>query len=429
MWFKHFYLRQWGDKETHMRRYELDEIASRLTEQQMLNIFYSAGCKEPEKIKVKSSGWSTIRCCNHNDEENKKAGKRASLGINVRTGAFRCMSCSYSGNLLTMAKRITGGNQREAYQLLYGEAGLSYDSDDYKPLPKYTPEKKEVEYMYFEPKKQFKIVELEKYKDRLSSMSQSQKYKFVLTAIYRQSLKTNQNEKNAYYGNRGISKNPKLGLIGFIPKGDSVFWKEIENIVGIDLLIEFGIYNAPDAKYNPITFKHDWTGPHCFIPSFDLYSDMLSGGMLRPVIKPKNGAKEFSLSLPSIAMPIPFALTNKALSGNLPIVLTEGSVDGLSFGEVVSKVEICSIPGIDSLDEELCGLFRGKTIIIASDMDRAGQDGSDRLRDKLLKAGATQVDILTWNPALGKDLNELLKSNTLKYVLQAFKMGASLLRV
>jgi hypothetical protein len=72
---------------------DLDEIVSRLTEDQILNLFLHSGCKEPKKMVVKPNGWTTIRCSEHPDEENPAKGKKASLKCNLKTGAFKCMSC------------------------------------------------------------------------------------------------------------------------------------------------------------------------------------------------------------------------------------------------------------------------------------------------------------------------------------------------
>lgn len=410
---------------------DLDEITSRLTEDKIFHIGRAWFSKELRKEpKPNSQGFVTLRCSEHSDEENPKKGKRASMVFNVKTGMFVCKSCKYKGNLLTVAKRLVGGNSAEAFGLLKSEAGIMEDEkpSTYKPLPKpKQAEPKPIEYAIFDASKAYREVDIDEWFQKIDSLPKQQQYKLVITAIYRESLKADQSPKINYYSGRGIKNNPNLSLIGLIPKDDTKFWKKIEDSVGISRLVEFGFYNPADAKYNPLAFKHNWTGPHCFVPSFDLYSNMLTGAMLRPVIKPKNGAKEFSLSIPNLVSPVPFAITNDSFKNDLPFLITEGSVDGLSFGEVFQSVNIASIPGVNSISEELFGLFRGKKVILALDMDRAGRDAAfgyedsqkiwhDGLKQKLLKAGATAVKILEWDEKHEcKDLNDLLKKGLLNH--------------
>lgn len=309
---------------------DLDELTTRLTEGQILNLFLHSGCKEPKKMAVHpKTGWTTIRCSEHPDEEIPAKGKKASLKCNLKTGAFKCMSCGYSGNLLTIAKRLTGSTA-EAFKLLKAEAGIEEDGQPstYKPLPKpKSEESKPLVYTRFNAYKAFHSVAIEDWLEKFDSLSKQQQYKLILTATYRASLKTPQGKKLAYYESRGIVENPKLELIGFIHKGDKAFWHSIEEKFGFEKLIEFGFYNAPDAKWRPMENKFD--ADMCFVPSFDLYSDTLTGAMLRPIEKPKNGAKEWSLNQPSLVSPIPFAVTRDCLlDKETPMYITEGHIDG-----------------------------------------------------------------------------------------------------
>lgn len=398
---------------------DLDELTARLNEGQILNLFLHSGCKEPKKMVVNpKTGWTTIRCSEHPDEENPRLGKKASMKVNLHTGAFKCMSCGYSGNLLTIAKRLTSGNAAEAFKLLKAEAGIVEDGrpSTYKPLPK--PKKEEpkpLQYTRFDPSKPYRTVYVEDWVRRIESLSKAQQYKLILTAIYRASLKTPQGKKLAYYESRGIGNNPKLELIGFVHKGDSAFWIPIEQKFGIEKLIEFGFYNASDAKWRPLSFKFD--ADMCFVPSFDLYSDTLTGAMLRPVEKPKNGAKEWSLNRPDLVAPVPFAVTRECLlDTETPMYITEGHIDGLSLG----KNKFAAIPGVHSFKEEDLGLFEGQSVCIAFDMDRAGKDAALELKQKLLRARASKVIIVEWDESLGKDLNDLLLNGQIKKILKFF---------
>lgn len=395
---------------------ELDDIVPRLTQDQILNLFYASGCKEPQKLKTNSKGWTTIRCSQHEDSEDHKNGKRASLNVNTITGGFRCLSCSDGGNLITIARRIVGSEDyKEALELLAHEAGLSLEQSGtikkYKPLPK--PEPKPIEYVRFDAERPFIHVDINKWLPKLGEMSEVQQYKLILTSIYRASLKTDQSKKLAYYSGRKI-KNKNVSLVGFISKDDSVFWKPIEEMFGLDLLIKHGFYQPATASWHPMAWKFG-AGDVCFVPSFDLYTDTLTGAMLRPLIKPKKGQKEFSLNQPKLVSPIPFKLCRDILLADVPIWFTEGSVDGLSLDD---DKAFASIPGVNGLSDELLGLFTNKVVILALDQDRAGQDAAngyydseekwqDGLKQRLLKAGAKKVLIAQWDKSLGKDLNDL----------------------
>ncbi len=406
---------------------KLDEIVMRLTEDQILSLFYAAGCKEPNSLPKPKGGWTTIRCYGHDDSENKKEGKRASLAVNVHTGGYKCRSCGRSGNLLSIAKLINGNdNGREALELLAAEAKVSLDGSQpvkkYKPIPqKPKEEPKPIEYVCFDASKPFVHVDIERWLPKFQEMNEVQQYKMILTAIYRESLKTDQTKKLAYYEGRGIKNSKKnIELIGFISANDSSFWKPIEAWFGLEKLIDFGFYQPATAKWHPLSWKFGG-GDVCFVPSFDLYTDMLTGAMLRPLKKPTNGQKEFSLNQPKLVSPLPFKLSREILLSEKPIWMTEGSVDGLSLGD---EENFASLPGVNGLPDELLGLFKGKTVILGLDQDRAGQEAAwgftdekevfhDGLKQKLLKAGAFKVLVANWDISLGKDLNDLLKSGHL----------------
>ena len=394
---------------------EISGLLGLIGQEGVLRLFLQSGCKEPKKLKIKSSGWTTIRCSEHEDREDHAKGKKASLHVNLATGAFRCMSCGYHGNMIAIASKITGGGFKEALSLLAEEAGVVMTGT--QPVKRLYAKKIEpkqmVEYMRLDLEREFVAIDIEKWLKKIDRMTDKQKYKLLLTAIYRASLQTDQSKKVAYYEGRGI-KNGKVGLIGFIHKGDLSFWQKIEKMFGIELLVHFGLYNAADAKYRPLAWKYNEDVN--FIPSFDLYTDTLTGAMLRPIERPKNGAKEWSLNKPSLVTPIPFALTREGLASDAPIWFTEGSIDGLSLIQNPGK-NFASIPGVNALDDSILGLFMGKNIVIAFDQDRAGQEGAASLQMRLLHAGALSVRIAQWDQSLGKDLNELLLNGNLSQII------------
>lgn len=63
-----------------------------------------------------------------------------------------------------------------------------------------------------------------------------------------------------------------------------------------------------------------------------------------------------------------------------------------------------------SYKEEMFGLLENKTVIVAYDKDKAGQDAQIVLIERLKKAGVF-YKIANWDPKDGKDLNDLLVNN------------------
>ena len=65
---------------------------------------------------------------------------------------------------------------------------------------------------------------------------------------------------------------------------------------------------------------------------------------------------------------------------------------------------------------ELFGLFRGKTVVVAFDKDKAGQEAQPKVIEELIKAGVP-YRIAEWNAKDGKDPNELLKAGKLNTIV------------
>ena len=109
------------------------------------------------------------------------------------------MSCGHSGNLITIAKRILNtSNGKEALQFLADEAGVDLGDSGTtyqkpKPLPK--PQPKPIKYIRFNREKPTANIDIKKWLPKIDSMSEVQKYKLLLTAIYRASLKTDLSKK------------------------------------------------------------------------------------------------------------------------------------------------------------------------------------------------------------------------------------------
>lgn len=246
----------------------------------------------------------------------------------------------------------------------------------------------EVKYEFLDTNRPYLHIKINDYIEIYSSLSKEQKIKMVYAFIYRFSLATEHTVKNEYYSKRAVAKENKyLQKIGFLSKED------IANLV-IELkkrfpeedLIEF---NLLKENY-PAHFKFFSNEGFCVVPSFDLYSNLITGLMLRNVgwtkyyvkngVKIKNESpKEFQVSRSFIVKPIPFALTYKnIINKNTVYIITEGHVDGislpLSIKENGQRKDVCpiSIPGVNGFREEFFGYLEGKKAFLALDQDRAG---------------------------------------------------------
>lgn len=312
---------------------------------------------------------------------------------------------------------------------------------------------KKIEYLRFDNSKECQKVVLNDYRGKYNTLSKEQRLKMVYTYIYRFSLATKQNAKFAFYKNeRGIdTKNSYLQKIGYIAI------KEIDNLLStlkklfpMEDLQEFGVFKE-DGSFS---FKYIKKGGLILVPSFDLYTDMVTGFMIRPTHAPQwmqeRGVKELQLSKNNIVIPIPFGLTCKILKTQEVIYITEGHIDLLSIPgneDTISRAAIAS-PGTNGIKEEVLGLLSKKQVILVFDQDTAGQKaeyGYIRVdfkngeyidiiqnenyknelqkakarkdyigylahlgfKQKLIMAGA-KVKILTWDKALGGDVNELI---------------------
>jgi len=305
-------------------------------------------------------------------------------------------------------------------------------------------------------------------------MSIEQRLKMVYTFLYRYSLKTDQKPKFDFYKKRGIPPNSTyLQAIGYLSQDDL---KEVlvllEKHFGDNDLLEFGILKENKDK---LVFLFDYInlkGGLLMVPSFDLYTDMVTGFMVRPTHPAewlrKRGIKELQLSKSHIVKPLPFGLTCKALKGNDQFFITEGHLDLLAIpGNINGDLERAGIasPGTHGFREEMMSLLRGKKVCLVYDQDFSGQKaelgyhelvynisteekreefldnkegraklketisrlGKDSkytkkfhmgIRQKLTLAGVKDIQMLTWNRNLGGDINDLRINGNLSLVFK-----------
>lgn len=376
----------------------------------------------------------------------KNGDKHPSLTVWTDMNICKCQSQGcISGNPISVAKQLKGGF-KEGCKWLHETFGISYldgTKVERKPIVVEKRQEQKIEYLRLDRERNVVSVQLEKFMPRYMDMDAERQLKMLYTYIYRFSLTTEQSEKIAYYKGRGIVDSVYMEKIGFL-KGSQMkgLVSSIKKLFPIEDLIRFKLVDETKK------WKYYSKAGFTVVPFMDLYDDMVNGFMLRRIDKTESGMKEYQISTSDVSMPLPFAISKSLLMNEQPIYITEGHVDGLSLGK-----PFIAIPGIYGYKEEWLSLLKSKDVIIALDQDEparksiygeytvyhengaresvvADDKGKAYVEDltcdyhkkeglmlKVLKAGAKSVKVLTWNPALGGDINELLENGNLDRVL------------
>ena len=398
-----------------------------------------------------------MHCCNasfHSQDD-----KKPSLTIWKEKNICKCNVCSIKGNPIAVAKAMHGDSFKEGCEWLHDVFNIPPLEGEIKRT--HTPllhKKQQVKRIYFNGSKPYQIIKnINEYMPLYLTFSKIQKLKLVYTYIYRFSCLTNRERLIKFYRSRGISNNPHLDKIGYLTIEDiAILVNKLSEKFPLNDLIEFGIINDAAHKF-PLQWKQI---KNCLlIPSFDIYSSLVEGFMLRPIDNTNKwfNGKESRLSVPSILKPMPFGVGYKVLSRDCDIYITEGHIDALSLPH-----EFCFIaaPGVQSFEREQLSILKDRNIKIVFDQDDAGQRAAwgytevsfldqqfvilnnkkhklnDRLKalksqnievttrevkgfkDMLLDAGVASVEVITWDKQYGKDINDLLVNNTIRNVFK-----------
>lgn len=356
------------------------------------------------------------KCFNKNAHKN--SDKHASLALSKKSNSCTCYACGISGNPVSIAKVAFNDDFKKACEWLHDTFNIPYldgVNEGNRPKPKvFKKEPKKINYMNFDKSKLYHNVKVNEFLGKYNDLKEAQKLKMAYTFIYRFSLYTNQDDKVKYYKSRGIEKHTLIDKIGFLSPNDLKRLLELlEQHFPVEDLIKFKLYNDANAKFEPLTWKY---GSNVLvIPSFDLYSDMVNGFMLRPTEKRSWGPKEFQISCQDIVDAFPFAMNYNMFDNPScsEIYFCEGHIDGFSLNDK----NFVAIPGVHSYKVEWLGLFKDKKCFIAFDADDPGIKGAKILAEELAKAGAI-VEVIYWDSNLGNDLNELLINGNIKKVLK-----------
>jgi len=378
-----------------MEKYDLDK----LNELDIVEVLEAMGAKPSKSNKL-------LHCPNTNAHSH--GDKHPSMGFDKGKNICKCFVCDLSGNPVTVATKHFNNDFKKACEFLHETFGVPYLSGEvsHQPHKRIQPPKpKGKQYWSFDSNKKFAKVLIKDFLPKYPNMSELQRLKLIYTFVYRFSLTTDQRGKLSWYSSRGLSGSKFLEYLGFLSKSD------IDNLVE-QLLKYFSLEELQRLKLLDLVGGWKYGYNVVVVPSFDLYSDMIEGFMLRYTDNRPKG-KEVNVSCTDIAFPLPFGLGRKTLQKCKTLWLTEGHIDGLS---IATQSEcFVSFAGTYSYKEEMLGLLRGKTVIVAYDKDKAGQEAQEVLIERLQKAGVN-YKIASWDAKDGEDLNDLLVNGKIKKI-------------
>lgn len=370
-----------------------------------------------------------FRCPN----DHKK--NKALVSIYSNRNICKCHDCNeFQGDPIKIAMWFNNNDFKAACEDLHEAFRIPFEDETTAPVvrdpqPRRVFEKPQLEYWRFDNQREYTNVDIKKYLPSYSTYTDERKLKLVYTLIYRFSMKRDQAEKYEYYASRKIEPNHYLAQIGWLSPSDiTLLCDTLEKYFPLEDLIKFKLYGDASAK-RPMQWKYFTKNGFAVVPSFDLYSDMINGLMLRQTQCDATGPKEFQVSCTDISIPLPFAMSPAMLRSNTPVFICEGHIDGLSLSK-----PFVAFPGVHGYKEEWLGLFQDKKVYIAFDQDSAAKDSiygtfdenglctKEGLRTKLRNAGVKSVEVLHWDESDGSDLNELLKNGNLNEALSEYRL-------
>jgi DNA primase len=397
------------------------------------------------------------------------------VSIYEKENICKCHNCDeFKGGVIAATMYIRQQGFKETCEWLHNAFSIPFLNGEQNGEAKarvIKPSKQKIEYLEFNSSCEYTSIELRSHFKDYKKMTISQKLKFIYTYLYRYSIRGEQKAKFAFYSKeRGISgKNSYIQAIGYLNQ------KQLKNVVERmktlfpeEDLLEVGILKKDDKGKINFVFHYVNKGGLLFVPSFDLYTNMVTGFMVRPTHPSKwmkeAGLKELQLSKRHIALPLPFGLTYKRLVMSTKFFFTEGHPDLASIpGNTDGKITNAGVasPGTNGFTDEMLGLFRGKQIVLVYDQDHSGQKaefgynllsvgkdireefltttaGTNALKDRkrelteegvkfktqfykgvkqrLLLAGVKDVSILKWDKKLGGDINDLVINGNIEKV-------------
>lgn len=383
----------------------------------------------------------------------KGKAERAWVPNNGNAKAVKCnrrSSCGFYGDLISVYAEEYSIGKGAAMNILADEFNVDFTSNEVhvdgtvdKPhtpkavnlVPKvYVPEA--IQYMEFDTNTKYFNLRALKYMDRYEGMSDEQQFKMIATIIYNYSLTTKQWGKDNYFKEVGIDKKEPLlkekvemidSIIGYLFKADVPKMIDyLKTLFSIEDLVKYGVIHEENHRFSH-QFKVDVQEGLVVVPNFDLYTSMCTGLKFRKTKLSSwidktskelvyDKVKEPEFSYGRIANPLPYHLTREALlNPNMSFRFFEGQKDLHSMPSVKDVCDV-AIPGVNGINEEMLGLFKGRKVTLYFDQDKAGQEGAMKLKELLEKAGAI-VTNKTWDMSLGADVNEVLQNGNILKIM------------
>ena len=394
------------------------------------------------------------KCGGYGDGSSKGRGKqeRAWVPNSGTAKAVKCnhrSSCGFYGDLIAVYAEKYGLKYGQALNILADEFNIDFTVDEVHiegtkeiaQKPKIVLEEKvfvpkEVEYISFDGTRPYvKITDIENFMEKYPSMTEEQQFKMIATSIYRFSLTTKQWGKDKYFKSIGIERKNKLltekiamidSYLGFLFVTDiPEMMKHLQKLFPKEDLIKYGVMHD-ENHYFANQFKVGVEDGLVVVPNFDLYTNMCTGLKFRKTKlrtrtdKKTNeiivdSIKEPEFSYGRIANPLPYHLTRVAmLDKSISFRFFEGQKD---LHSMPSKRGVCdiAIPGVNGIKEEMLGLFTGRNVELYFDQDSAGQEGAEKLKELLEKAGVN-VTAKAWDSSLGVDVNDVLRNGNIQSI-------------
>lgn len=329
-------------------------------------------------------------------------------------GAIICNRRDNCGYTTTGVKYLMDNHNKkfsEAFEIVANTAGTSLEEisaqneihkEDFVPKAKKEKKKvkavkkEDIKYLVFDSSHKYTQVNYGNFLPTTKvyeKLDEVQRWKVFVTAIYDFSLNTKQWGKDNYYKSIGIDrKNPLLkekmqlvqNKLGYLFKTD--IKPLIEYLINDckftkEDLIEYGLIDDRNR------FKTSIEEGLVVIPNFDMYTNMVTALKFRKTKlrtwidkesketkTDKNKEPEFSYK--RIAHPLPYHLTRESLlNKELIFRFFEGQKD---LHSMPFKQRCCdiAIPGVDGIQHEAYGLFKGRVVELFFDQDNAGQIGA-----------------------------------------------------
>jgi len=385
--------------------------------------------------------------------------KPTPVTLYASTNTCKCFNCQeFGGDTIAVVQYKLQSDFKEACTFLHDTFSVPYLDGSDNQKARYIPKpvaKKEIEYMVFDQDKSYSNISVKDHLASYASMTPEQRLKMVYTTLYRLVLREKQEAKDVYYEKeRGILPGNKyIEKIAYLSSRNiSKVSEMMQKIFPVEDLLAFSVFKNRKGQ-NRFAFDYIDRGGLLFVPSFDLYNDLVTGFMVRPTNPPEwmreRGVKELQLSTTDVVKPLPFGLDYELVKEAETVYLTEGHMD---LASIPGNCQGVASPGTHGLADFQLSLFKGKYVRLVYDQDFSGKKaehgyaqikiGDSReeflltdegkesfksrmkeldasgtefdtayhkgMKQKLLIAGVEDVEIFEWSKHLGGDLNDLL---------------------